>query len=182
MKDPGSGHESTLRDAVTPQQQCHIGLTKGYQSTHHTVISSHSHVVRRSTRHRLTHHRRVFFTVNSSHGQVVTQSTRHKRALYKVMGMGPKFSGHADINDHYQRAKFACLRPLREIAGGLMFLWLLLPQNSLVKFFNLFYILLTTIRPTNGEKYRKITDSIFEKTSLENCKISNFAHSLAERF
>jgi len=38
----------------------------GYQSTRHTVISSHGHVVTRSTRHRSTHHRRVFFTVISS--------------------------------------------------------------------------------------------------------------------
>ena len=35
---------------------------------------------------------------------------------------GGKFGGHADVNDHYQHAKFACLGPLREIAGGLMFL------------------------------------------------------------
>jgi len=65
-----------------------------------TVISSHSQVVTRSTRHR-----RVFFhTVNSSHGQVVTQLSRHKRALYKATGRRPKFSGYADIKGHYQRA------------------------------------------------------------------------------
>ena len=39
----------------------------GYQSTRHRVISSHGHVVTRSTRHRSTRHRHV-----SSHSQVVT--------------------------------------------------------------------------------------------------------------
>jgi len=29
------------------------------------------------------------------------------------MGRDPKFSGHADIKGHYQRAKFGCLTPLR---------------------------------------------------------------------
>jgi len=39
----------------------------GYQSTRHAVISSHGHVVTRSTRHRSTRHIRV-----SSHSQLVT--------------------------------------------------------------------------------------------------------------
>ena len=39
----------------------------GYQSTRHTVISSHGHVVTRSTRHQSTHHTSV-----SSHSQLVT--------------------------------------------------------------------------------------------------------------
>ena len=38
-----------------------------YQSTRHTVISSHGHVVTRSTRHRSTRHGHV-----SSHSQLVT--------------------------------------------------------------------------------------------------------------
>jgi len=52
-------------------------------------------------------------TVMSSHGQVVTRSSHHKPAMYKATGRGPKFSGHADINGHYQCAKFGCPRPLR---------------------------------------------------------------------
>ena len=40
---------------------------KGYQSTRHTVISSHGHVVTRSTRHRSTRHTSI-----SSHSQLVT--------------------------------------------------------------------------------------------------------------
>ena len=80
---------------------------EGCPSTCHTVISSHGHVVTRSTRHR-----HVFFQkVISSHGQVVTRSSRHKPALYKATDRGPKFSGHADIKGHYHRAK-------GEIAGG----------------------------------------------------------------
>jgi len=51
-----------------------------------------------------------------------------------------------------------------------------------VKFSKFFNILLTTMWPTNGEKYRKIVGSIFEKISLENCKILNLAYSLAGRF
>jgi len=47
----------------------------GYQSTRHTVISSHGHVVTRSTRLQSTRHRHIFW-VNSSHSQVVTQSSR----------------------------------------------------------------------------------------------------------
>jgi len=39
----------------------------GYQSTRHTIISSHGHVVTRSTRHRSTRHIRF-----SSHSQLVT--------------------------------------------------------------------------------------------------------------
>ena len=45
-----------------------------------------------------------------------------------------------------------------------------------------FHTLLTTERSTNAEKHRKIVGSVFEKISLENCKISNFAYSLAGRF
>jgi len=86
----------------------------GYQSTRHTIISSHGHVVTQSTHHRSTHHRRIFFhTVISSHGQVVTRSSCHKQALYKAMGRGPNYSGHVDIKGYYQRAKFGCLRLLR---------------------------------------------------------------------
>ena len=48
--------------------------------------------------------------------------------------------------------------------------------------FLLFHILFTTNRPTNGEKHRAIVGSIFEKNSLENRKISNFAYSLAKFF
>ena len=44
-----------------------LGTEVGYQSTRHTVISSHSHVVTRSTRHRSTRHTHV-----SSHSQLVT--------------------------------------------------------------------------------------------------------------
>jgi len=47
-------------------------IFSGYQSTRHTVISSHGHVVTRSTRHRSTRHRCVF-----SHSQFVTLSSRH---------------------------------------------------------------------------------------------------------
>ena len=39
--------------------------------------------------------------------QLVTRSSRHKPELYKAMGRtvgGQKFSGHANIKDHYQRA------------------------------------------------------------------------------
>jgi len=36
----------------------------------------------------------------------------------------------------------------------------------LVKFSNFFRILLTTIRSTNGEKYRKVVGTVFEKISL----------------
>jgi len=47
----------------------HIVLdgTRGYQSTRHRVISSHGHVVTRSTRHRSTRHTHV-----RSHSQLVT--------------------------------------------------------------------------------------------------------------
>jgi len=45
----------------------------GYQSTRHTVISSHGHVVTRSTSHRSTRHMCL-----------ITQSTRHKRAHNKT--------------------------------------------------------------------------------------------------
>jgi len=52
-----------------------------------------------------------------------------------------------------------------------MFLW------PMPDFPNFYCILLTTIWPTNGEKYRKV-----KKISLENCKIWNFSYSLAGRF
>jgi len=95
-----------------------VTVCRGYQSTRHMVISSYGHVVTRSTRHRSTRHRRVFFhRVNSSHGQVVTPSSRHKPALYKAKGRGPKFSGHADIKGHYQCANFGSPEPQGEIAG-----------------------------------------------------------------
>ena len=58
-----------------------------------------------------------FHSVISSHGQVVIQSSRHKRALYKSTGRGPKFSGYVDIKGHYQRAKFGCLRLIRNGRG-----------------------------------------------------------------
>ena len=45
-------------------------FVKGYQSTRHTVISSHGHVVTRSTRHTYT--------------RLITQSIRHKRAHNKT--------------------------------------------------------------------------------------------------
>jgi len=52
------------------------GGAKGYQSTRHTVISSHGHVVTWSTRHRSTRHT-----------SVSSQSTRHKRAYNKTYAM-----------------------------------------------------------------------------------------------
>jgi len=55
----------------------------GYQSTRHTVISSHGHVVTRSTRHRLTRLRHV-----SSHSQLVT--SEH---ITKPPGVGLKRNG-----------------------------------------------------------------------------------------
>jgi len=61
---------------------------------------------------------RLGLVIRVATSQLVTRSSRHKPAWYKVTGRGPKFSGHADINDHYQRAKFACLRSLREIEVG----------------------------------------------------------------
>jgi len=61
----------------SPGKECSNGLQhdgrKGYQSTRHSVISSHGHVVTRSTRHRSTRHTRV-----------IRQSTRHKRAHNKT--------------------------------------------------------------------------------------------------
>ena len=56
--------------AVIDRHSIHFQV--GYQSTHHTVISSHGHVVTRSIRHWSTRHRRVF-----SQSQLVTQSSRH---------------------------------------------------------------------------------------------------------
>jgi len=57
------------------QQPCSIDTNvccrsspPGYQSTRHTVISSHGHVVTRSTRHRSTRHTQV-----SSHSPLVTR-------------------------------------------------------------------------------------------------------------
>jgi len=49
---------------------------EGYQSTRHTVISSHGHVVTRSTRHRSTRHTHV-----SSNSQLVTSEHIAKRIL-----------------------------------------------------------------------------------------------------
>ena len=88
---PSHSVTSTHSTDVTQVSHCQ----SGYQSTPHTVISSH--------------------------GQVVTQSTRHKPALYKATGRGPKFSGHVYIKGHYQRAKFGCPRPLRGDSRGKCF-------------------------------------------------------------
>jgi len=52
---------------------CYVGGHTGYQSTRHTVKSSHGHLVTRLTRHRSTCHIRV-----SSHGHLVTRLTRHR--------------------------------------------------------------------------------------------------------
>jgi len=57
------------------------------------------------------------------------------------------------------------------------------PSDKIIVKLSIFvYILLTTIRPTNGEKHRKIVGSVFEKISLEYRKISNFTYSLVGRF
>jgi len=100
-----------------------------------------------------------------SHSQVVTRSSRHKPTLYKATGKGPKFSGHADINGHYQRAKFGCPRPLRGDSrrGDKCFSLTPPPSKFSCQIFKIFSYLLTTIRPTNGEKYRKIVGSVFRK-------------------
>jgi len=59
----------------------------------------------------------------------------------------------------------------------------LLPPSKLSRqIFRFFSYFVHTIRPTNGEKYRKIVGSIFEKISLENRDISKFAYLLAGRF
>ena len=51
----------------------------GWQSTRHTVNSSHGQLVTQSTRHRSSRH-----PVDSSHGQLVTKrrSTRHKQTSW----------------------------------------------------------------------------------------------------
>jgi len=88
---------------------------------------------------------------------------------------GPKFSGHADIKGHYQRAKFECPGPLRgDSRGGEGKCFSLTPPPS--EFSRQFFIFCT-------KQYgRKIVGSIFEKISLENRKISNFVYLLAGRF
>ena len=54
-------------EIISKISYCKFDCSHGYQSTRHTVISSHGHVVTRSTRHRSTRHTRV-----SSHSQLVT--------------------------------------------------------------------------------------------------------------
>jgi len=75
-----------------------------------------SQIVTRSSRHTVNSSpvnssQAHFFTESTRHTVKLSQSTRHKPAWYKAMGRGPKFSGHADIKGHYQRAKFGCPRP-----------------------------------------------------------------------
>ena len=71
----------------------------GYQSTRHTVNSSHGHLVTRSTRHRSTRHMPIFFTqstrhtVKSSHGHLVTRSTRHAVNSSRYRGSGVDLGG-----------------------------------------------------------------------------------------
>jgi len=128
------------------------------------VNSSYGHLVTRSCRHSVNSSQvnssqaRFFHRVISSHGQVVTQSFRHKRTLYKATNV-------QNLGD--SRDNCFSLTP---------------PLKILFKFSIFFHILLTTIRPTNGEKYKKIVGSVFEKISLENRKSSNFAYSLTGRF
>jgi len=55
------------------------GTSTGYQSTRHTVNSSHGHLVTRSCCHTVN-----LSPVNSSHMRLVTQSTHHKRAHNKA--------------------------------------------------------------------------------------------------
>jgi len=62
----------------------------------------------------------------------------------KTEARGQKFSGHVDIKGHYQG----------DIAGE-MFFFDPSSLKILVKFSKFFHILLTTIWPTNGEKYFK---------------------------
>jgi len=64
------------------------GWLKGYQSTRHTVISSHGHVVTRSTRHWSTRHRHV-----SSHRQLVTTEHITKPPVPVVIICRPSASG-----------------------------------------------------------------------------------------
>jgi len=52
-------------------------LPNGYQSTRHTVISSHGHVVTLSTRHKSTHQSRFLYRVNSSQCRYTRRSTSH---------------------------------------------------------------------------------------------------------
>jgi len=65
-----------------------IVYVTGYQSTRHTVNSSHSHLVTRSTRHRSTRHMPVF-----SHSQLVTRSTRHTVNSSRYRGSGVDLGG-----------------------------------------------------------------------------------------
>jgi len=60
----------------------------GYQSTRHTVISSHGHVVTRSTRHQSTRHRHV-----SSYSQLVTSEHITKPLVPVVIIYTPSASG-----------------------------------------------------------------------------------------
>ena len=134
---------------------------KGYQSTRHTVISSQASTmqvrrVKRAMVIQLRLWQRQFF--RTPHDQTP-----------KTGAGSPKFSGHADIKGHYQRVKFGYPRPLRREQGVNVFFD---PSSLKIRqIFEIFHILLKTIQPTNGEKYRKIVGSIFEKISLE---IKNF--------
>ena len=76
----------TLTFSLFSMQAC-CGCN-GYQSTRHTVMSAHGHVVTRSTRHRSSRHRHI-----SSHSQLVTSEHITKPPVSVVIIYTPSASG-----------------------------------------------------------------------------------------